>query len=330
MDEFHESLILKYLSNTASPEQREQLEHWAALSTENRELLKEYEATWALKASPVPGDFDTTAELGKFLDVIERDASSEGVTRGTGRSIRMNTYKIAAAVTLLAVCSFVLYRVLAKPEMITRESGSESITFSLPDGSRIDLNRNSSVSYIKDFNSDRRIQLEGEAFFDVVRDPERPFVIQAAKSKVEVLGTSFGFRAYESDLRDEVLVVTGKVSLSDDAKHIIVLTKGQHGVHDKALHLLKSELQTNPNQLAWKNKNLVFEKTQLRDVATALESYFDISIEIKNPELMQCRFTGSFERPTVDEVVEALSIALNLNVTHQNKEYTFDGDRCTP
>lgn len=329
MDEFYESLILKYLSGTASPEQLQQLEQWLSLAPENKELLKEYEATWSLGATPAAADFDTTAELSKLLNAIDRDASSNPADQ-PGRTSWMNVYKIAATFVLIALCSFILYRVFTKTEMIIRESGFETIAFSLPDGSKITLNRNSRLSYADDFNSERHLQLEGEAFFDVVRDPEKPFVIQAAKSRVEVLGTSFGFRAYESDSLDEVMVVTGKVSLSDDGNNVIILTKGQHGFHDKALHVVKSELHANPNQLAWQSKRLVFEKTQLREVAVALESYFDISIEIKNPELMQCRFTGSFEHPTVDEVLESLSIALNLNVTHQNKEYTFDGDRCTP
>ena len=240
-------------------------------------------------------------------------------------------FKVAASIAFLMVFSFLLYQVIFKTKVIVTESGAEKIQVTLLDGSVVWLNEKSKITYPSDFNSrERRIELTGEAFFEVTKNADRPFIVQAHKSQVKVLGTSFNIRAYEDEPQEEVYVVTGKVSLSDANKvaKTIVLNPGEQGILNKNDNILSRRSATNPNLIAWKSRQLVFRKTNLSEVAETLEKYFQITITVKNPDLQKCRFTSSFQDPTLEEVIEALSIALNLNIVHQNNNYTFDGDGC--
>ena len=97
---------------------------------------------------------------------------------------------------------------------------------------------------------------------------------------------------------------------------------------DKSTNTLARSSEPDPNLVAWKTRQLIFRKASLTEVAETLDKYFQISITVKNPDLQKCRFTSSFKDPTLDEVIEAISIALNINIVHQNKVYTFDGEGC--
>jgi ferric-dicitrate binding protein FerR (iron transport regulator) len=144
---------------------------------------------------------------------------------------------------------------------------------------------------------------------------------------VKVLGTSFNVRAYDAEEQNEVYVVSGKVRLSDRSQSID-LHPGEEGILNKQTNTIVLNSVTDQNLIAWKTRQLVFKSTSLDEVALALEKYFTISITVENPELNKCRFTSSFQDPSLEEVIEAISIALNLNIIHQNKKYTFDGEGC--
>ena len=324
MTEPYDQLILKSLSGTATTDEQQLLTSWTEQSAENKKMLEDYRQVWELSGSKPLPDFDSMAELKKLETKLDQGDKKTRVLS----PYRSLAFKVAASITLLIVWSFLFYQVVFKTETIVKESGAEKIQFTLPHGSVVWLNEKSKVTYVSDFNNERHIELSGEAFFEVTHNPDKPFVIQADKSEVKVLGTSFNVRAYENESQNEVYVVTGKVSLADNSEQNIVLSPGEEGILDKQNGVLSRSAETNPNHIAWKSKQLIFKKTSLTEVAETLEKYFQISITVKNPDLKKCRFTSSFNNPTLEEVIEAISIALNLNIVHQNKKYTFDGEGC--
>ena len=324
MTEPYDQLILKSLSGTATTDEQQLLTSWTEQSAENKKMLEDYRQVWELSGSKPLPDFDSMAELKKLETKLDQGDKKTRVLS----PYRSLAFKVAASITLLIVWSFLFYQVVFKTETIVKESGAEKIQFTLPHGSVVWLNEKSKVTYVSDFNNERHIELSGEAFFEVTHNPDKPFVIQADKSEVKVLGTSFNVRAYENESQNEVYVVTGKVSLADNSEQNIVLSPGEEGILDKQNGVLSRSAETNPNHIAWKSKQLIFKKTSLTEVAETLEKYFQISITVKNPDLKKCRFTSSFNNPTLEEVIEAISIALNLNIVHQNKKYTFYGEGC--
>lgn len=210
-------------------------------------------------------------------------------------------------------------------------SGDERKEIVLPDSSKVWLNRNSKLSYISsDFNeSNRVVFLEGEAFFEVQKNPSKPFIVQAALSRTEVLGTSFTVRSLAPEKKDVVQVMTGKVSfeLKEKEEQKVILLPGDKASVQEHGTIEKFKV-TNLNSIAWKNDRLVFENSSLAEVTEAAESYFNIDIEIANSNLSDCRFTGSFTKPELEEVMKVLSVSMNLSYHQSDSTYVLTGEGC--
>lgn len=329
MQESHYNhLILKFLSNDISHEEHQELFSWVDKSPENRKAIEEIRKVWNLSNKNLTKpDFQTPEEWRKLELALEQTAHKETRERKFDFS-RSGFFKIAASIAILLVCSVVLYFFNFQNQVIVKESGSEKAYFTFPDGSEIWLNEKSKISYTENFNKEERfVKLSGEAFFDVKKNPNKPFIIIANDAQIKVLGTSFNVRAYNEEQTTEVVVVTGTVSLSVLKKEIL-LHPNEKGILLKKNNALSLKVVENPNAVAWKSNQLVFKKSRLSEVVETLEDYFKIKIAIKNPDLLACRFTSTFNDPTIGEVLEALQYSLNLDIVGEGKSYTLDGEGC--
>jgi len=320
MVEQPDELILKFLADATTPQEKEALDEWASLSPENRKKLGDLKKIWDAKNQPAIPDFDSRNEWRKL------QAKLQEVKAQPAPCYRL-FYKIAASLALIALANVIIYQTIFKVDSVTIQAADITRSVSLPDGTTVLLNKQSRITYASNFANSRNVTLRGEAFFEVAHDAERPFVIGTGEANVRVLGTSFNVRAYENDSLQEVFVSSGKVRVTAKNKSL-ELRPGDLGVVNTRTHLLRSETPSPENQLAWKTGKLVFRKTSLVEVVHTLEHYFQISITLKNPVLEKCRFTSSFTNPTLDEVIEAISLSMNLNVMHQDTNYTFDGEGC--
>jgi transmembrane sensor len=329
MTEHQEQLLLKSLSGTISTEERETLTAWMNQSKENKKLAEDFTVLWKYsKKNTLQENFQTKEEWKKLEAAIQKAEIPQG------KEITLKQHvpwlKIAASVTLLTICSGLIYVIFFSQETILKESHDSIVEVVLPDGSEVWLNRNSRLTYQGDFNKENRlVKLEGEAFFDVTKNPQEPFVVQTGKAQIKVLGTSFNVEAYTGSKETEIFVVTGLVSFSNlsDSKSITIKA-GEAGVlKNENLGLISQGEQL--NALAWKEKRLIFKKTILSDVVEVLEEYFNVDIEVRNKNALRCRFTGSFDKPSLSEIIEALSVSLDLNITEQrNKTYLVEGNGC--
>jgi len=322
MSDQHNHLILKFLSGTATVDEQQQLEAWASGSAENRKILQDFQKIWQENSEQSVPDFKTNDEWLKLKGLLDHEKHNVRKI-----SIPSVVFKIAASLLAVAVVAVLLYVTWFRTGTITEQSADKRREVLLPDGSAVWLNTNSQISYTSDFDRERNVTLTGEAFFEVTPDPAKPFVISTGAVAIKVLGTSFNVKAYEKDNVQEVYVATGKVHVRSE-KGSVDLVPGDLGVLSKNDLTLISSRPDEPNAIAWKTRQLVFKKTNLTEVATTLEHYFRISITIKNPVLEKCRFTSSFNNPTLEEVIEAISLSLSLDVVRQNQEYVWDGEGC--
>jgi ferric-dicitrate binding protein FerR (iron transport regulator) len=113
-----------------------------------------------------------------------------------------------------------------------------------------------------------------------------------------------------------------------DQSDQIMLTPGITGIFNRNDQTFVTQTGEDSNSMAWKNKQLVFKKTPMRKVIRALRSYFQKDIDVTNEKILDCRFTGSFNDPTLEEVVETLSLALGLEMTLNQNVYMLDGSGC--
>ena len=323
----YEHLILKYLQGTLSEAERETFESWLNQSDEHRKRVNDFRSVWKASAGQEKNiDFQTEQEWTKLQASLNREMDTESVVDLNPKSYVL---RIAAAISFLVVSSFVLYMVVFRSHEIVHETADQTLHVVLPDSSEVWLNEKSRLAYADDFTDSRNLRLEGEGFFEVKSVAEKPFVIHADEVQIQVLGTSFNVKAYDEEMQAEVFVVTGKVSFSTtDKNSSIVLTPGTNGIFNKKDRTMVSETEADQNIMAWKDKRLVFRKTPLWEVVKTLERYFKTDIRIKNEKLLICRFTSEFNDPTLQEVIETLSVALDLKVEYQSNSYALDGEGC--
>lgn len=157
----------------------------------------------------------------------------------------------------------------------------------------------------------------------------KPFTIYSRNAKTEVLGTSFNVRAYPNEPKVEVQVVTGKVALSEKAgkTRTLYLTPGLKGELTDQNQLTQASFR-DANLMAWKNGHLAFQGTPLAQVVTSLERYFDVKIRVENPQLLKCRYTGTYDQPDLQEILDILSVSVGLSYKKQNDQYTLLGQGC--
>lgn len=179
---------------------------------------------------------------------------------------RPRTWVAAAAIALLVVSSaFLLPNLLGGEGGKTYMAENGLLDIYLPDSTHVWLNEDSKIAYASDFNSsERRVTLSGEAYFEVRRDEEVPFIVQTGTAETRVLGTTFNVRAYEDEESIEVAVTSGKVrfsSLAEGENESVFLRRNERGVYDKETNSLEKELRFEYDQLAWKENPDRLEKT---------------------------------------------------------------------
>jgi len=189
----------------------------------------------------------------------------------------------------------------------------------LSDGSRVWLNASSKLKYPQQFEEGiRELFLEeGEAYFDVERDQNRPFVVHAAGTETKVLGTEFNIRSYSYLPSVQVTVSKGKVSVATEEKQdpdSVLLLPNQRASFSKANGITFQDHVNSGNAVAWKQGRMIFDDELLRDVAAELEQKYDVRIEIDMNKTEHIRLSAEFDASdSLTNVLDALSLANNLS-----------------
>lgn len=174
----------------------------------------------------------------------------------------------------------------------TPRGGQYQVT--LPDGTKVWLNAESKLHYPYHFAADiRRVKLEGEAYFEVARQENTPFIVDTKKEKVEVLGTHFNVNSYQADESSTVALIEGSVRVSLAGDIAKVLEPGQQSVVMKEkMSIQKINID---ESVAWKNGEFMFNNETLANAMKKLARWYDLEIEV-SPELENVEIWGSVSR----------------------------------
>jgi ferric-dicitrate binding protein FerR (iron transport regulator) len=192
------------------------------------------------------------------------------------------------------------------------EQGKEIV---LPDGSSVVLNADSKISYPKEFKQNqRKVTLEGEAFFDVTKNPEKPFIIEAKDAEVRVLGTSFNVNASIPGYKVEVFVETGLVQLSRkmNGEEKILINPGNIGILNN--EELSNQENTDKNIIAWKTKEIIFHEESLENVINTLNKVYKVNIDCSSDEVLNLRYTSTFRNQDIDSILNVICLTFNLKL----------------
>ncbi|NLJ48623.1 MAG: FecR family protein [Candidatus Atribacteria bacterium] len=227
-------------------------------------------------------------------------------------------------------------------QRVTVPLGSKS-KIVLPDGSEVILNSGSTLAYdIKEFGKrERKVFMEGEGYFTVARNPSRPFYVNTPAMVIKVKGTTFNIKAYPEERTEEAILISGSVEVfpryTSSKKQIveltmpnqkIVFTKSeansklsetqQHMFEEKIIQAKLLGVQTVEkvqNSVAWKDDMLIFDNEPFSALVTRIERWYNVNIQVNNPELEKARFTGKFDKETLDQVLKALTTLVPFDYT---------------
>lgn len=277
------------------------------------------------------------AELGRRIDIAEEAVATAGAV---SRSRSVNWALLAAAACLVLIIGTAIFYfagthgispALSPIAYATRPAEKKS--FVLPDGSKVILNADSRLSVDAGFGEkERRIHLEGEAFFDVAHNASKPFIVQTSRMDVKVLGTAFNVKAYTTDNLFETSLIRGSIELSLKKEHKTVTlhphekyvlretrpeaaraVESHPGSSKKDVQGLApvrvSKMDTSIVEVSWTENKIAFMDEPLGDVLKKLERWYGIHITVTDPSLMDNLYTGFFRNESIDDVLSALQFS---------------------
>ncbi len=296
-------------------QQPEAVKFWKRWMKEHPEKLDDINAAKTLleKLSLGIHAEETQAALADLKLAINRRRA-----RGKVIKIRRRWYS-AAAVAAAILALVVILPLLKSPEpnwVVVETDYGQLREVYLPDSSFVTLNSNSKIRYQTDWSKDkdREVWMEGEAFFDVRKNPKiggTEFHVHAEEVTVQVLGTSFNVYQRKEDII--VALATGKVSLNTSyAKHQMQpneVIELQHGELTKFSHDVNLELYT-----SWRNRRLVLDNTSISKVIDMLEENMGLEVQIDNPEVLNRKLTATLPINEVDILLTALTEIYGLDI----------------
>ncbi len=341
-------LISKKLSGEASFHEREELQQIIQQHPEWQLAIQNLEDIWKQQQSTdiMQSEDAYLLHLHKMkeMNLFSDNYSTEVPAIGSNRNLKKWNWAAAAIIIAAGIFGFIRItgskdekEILASHvnEVSTRPGSKSKIQ--LPDGSTVWLNADSKLDYNKNFNGElREVHLTGEAFFDVVKMNDKPFIIHTSTINIKVLGTAFNVKAYPDDKQTETSLIRGsievtiknrpndKIMLSPSEKLIVennLLKEKINGTINAvtkepvpplvSINKLKySAVDSTVAEMQWINNKLIFREETFADLVVKMERWYDVTIEINDPKLKQARLNGIFESETIIQALEALQISI--------------------
>jgi ferric-dicitrate binding protein FerR (iron transport regulator) len=235
------------------------------------------------------------------------------------RRFQLSFSKIAAMLIIALLAGFsiaylLIGRVMPKNEIVWFETivpRGEKSQLVLPDGSKVWVNSESRLSYPSDFmDGDRKLRLTGEAYFEVTKQHGEPLTVETKDYAVRVLGTKFNVMAYPDFNRTETSLVEGKIEITRGEQTIPVVP-GQ--MLSYAENRFKIEEDNTKLTTRWKDDIFDFDKITFKELIIRLERWYDVEIDVKNPELNKIIYSGVFKNEeTIWQVLETFELTLPI------------------
>lgn len=310
-------ILKRYLNDTATKQERDLVEQWF------NAMDREEQLDPSLRA-------EVQEKIWRKLDQTERSFNYARMTR------------IAAAISFVVIGGFLLFEFFAGTDNHTAFAASGTILHvenedatakrvSLPDGSVIILEPNSAIDYPATFGAQREVSLEGEAFFDVKRNPDHPFIVYAQEVTTRVLGTSFSVKASEQEKEIVVAVKTGKVSVqtSGTDQETIILLPNQKAVFNRTEKIVARKIVDNPQLVvAQSSLKASYVNVPVVEILKALEANYGVDILFDEQMLAHCTLTSDMSEVGLYERIEIICHAIGASYQVSEVTVIIDAKPC--
>jgi ferric-dicitrate binding protein FerR (iron transport regulator) len=353
-------LIGKKLNGEASPEELLELEELLKQADTDLYPLPLLEKIWKEQQQTGYDEklehkwnaFEAKLNIAEENEMIEvaRAASFQTIDARQKRIklIKISTWVVAASLVLGFLC-FKWDRGTnnnRSNEIIAPKSGFSKIQ--LPDGTKVWLNSGSKLIYGANYGVEfRKVSLMGEAFFDVVKDAQHPFIVTTSTISIKVLGTEFNLRSYSNDKTSEAALIRGQIELTvlkNPEKKIIlkasekltiinneqtagkaIPSSGSARVAEEIplialsrIHQAKQD--TLPSEALWLENKLAFDAEEFESIAQKLERRYDVTIVFKSDAVKRLRFTGRFQNESIGKALKALQTTTYFHYKTENNQ----------
>ena len=321
-----DDLIAKVLTEEATTQEQADLKTWLRESPENAQYFEALKRVWNESAEAAPTlDVDSDVAWAKVKKRISTPKPLTISWLSWG-----NALKAAAAILLLfTVFQFLNKREIPQEQTYAAQNNIEKMT--LTDGSAITLNKKSSVTTVFS-KKERRVRLQGEAYFAVAKDAEKPFVIEVNTLQVKVVGTAFKIDNLSQPSKVIVVVEEGIVEVKG-RNNMKRLTKNEKAIYDIATGNFEMKQNDDVNTMAFKSRELVFEKTALKDVILKINEFYNASVEIASPDIKNCPISSvfTFDTQSLDEVLDIIKETFEpykLRIEKKEGKIYLSGNGC--
>lgn len=328
-----EALLPAYLSGDLSDSDKVSLDLWRAGSPENEQHFQNSLKAWeSISLLQEMEQFNSFKALSKVHDKIDH----------SGSSWWLNVIKLVAAVfmlPLLGYSGYVTFQNYSIKKSMTEHIVMQTISsrqgmvsqFLLADGTRVWLNSGSELQFPNRFVGDsREVRLRGEAYFEVAKNKNQPFRVNAGELNVEVLGTSFDVANYKDEKLSEVILVEGKVSLvakvGDKITDGGTLHPGQRGVYCEGTRRMLTEEVSIDKYIAWRDGNLIFRDDKMEEVVKRLSRWFNVEIFINDPEIKSYIYKATFRNENLLQVLYLLKISAPIDFRITERKALKNGE----
>lgn len=322
-----EELLYKYFLEEASSQEQERVLHWKALKEDNR-LAFERAKIFMLDAKALnhPDDhgqaYDVDQAWAKFSRPIRM--------KDKNRMDRFNDFlKVAAVLVLMIGVGWFADNQIHQNETFALVSQVGTKKADLADGSIVTLNQNSELVYTAGFgDGERRVTLQGEAYFEVKRMTDQPFVVESGEVEVRVLGTSFNVNHSNEDSL-VVTVDSGRVRMGV-ADQEEILTAGFTGIYyHKTRRLIKIRADHSGMHNYWRAKSLSFTDAPLTAVLGAIRTVYGSRVKLSHKAILDCRITVDLENQPIEQALNVIGKRLNLVWSKKGNYYLLAGKGCS-
>lgn len=299
--------LLKYFKGELDQQEARAIESWASESEENEKTLMSLAKVYNL------GQLARTYTEKEVEDAWKKTCARFGVAPRARKPLKRQWvfWSMAVAIALLVAVNLVL--VLNAPVagtdkaiILTSQQG-KFVKYTLPDSTVVTLNHNSSLEFPLAFNGDeRRVKLNGEGYFDVAQDEEKPFIVETGKEiQIKVLGTEFNLQSFSSDDIVQVALISGSVEISRDGVEDFsyIMHPSERFTCNVSNWEMKVETLKGITGVEWMSNKLVFMDTTLKEVARQISNHFGVQVIIEEEGLNSIRFSGSFDNRDLGTVL---------------------------
>ena len=328
-----DELIANYLTEGLDKNALDELKTWIAASAKNQQyFICQREIWFSAVSREAASVYDKDKAFENFRNRVESQKEIQSTSR---RGFSLSAlWRYAAVVAIIIAVGCISYwqgEVNVKDTFadisVEAPLGSKTKLY-LPDGTLVWLNAGSRMTYSQGFGVDnRKVELEGEGYFEVKRNEKIPFFVKTKDLQLQVLGTKFNFRDYPEDHEVVVSLLEGKVGLNNLLREEkeAVLSPDERAVLNKANGLLTVESVTASNASQWTDGYLFFDEELLPDIAKELERSYNVKIHIANDSLKTFRFYGNFVRreQNIQEVLEALASTEKMQYKIEERNITI-------